>query len=813
MKTIYYKNIFVNNTEKKEKYKSKRRGSSSSIPERERVLHGNLIQNKLKEIWEQEKRKAVSISNRKGTYIEFQSAPDFELASKSLESKNKGIKLLNIRVEEDNEGKKVNKATVFVPKGEENYFLKRAKDYTDGIIKKNSKKPANTPLIASIEDLRVAVLDSFWIGKKSWMPKDNLVWCEIWLSTSSLREENEFRELAEKLGIEVKKDKLDFPERTVLFSKVNRIKLEELVENSPYIAEIRRATEPANFFTELENSEQSDWVEDLISRRVIESEKDIYVSILDTGVNNGHELIKDNLEDEDCHCYKDEWGSYDHEGHGTKMAGVCLFGGLEDSLTENTEIRLTHNLESFKILPPIGENEPELYGAITSQSVSRLTIKNPTRKRVLCMAVTAPKYDTGDGSPTSWSATIDEITSGSIDGKKKLFIISAGNMDNQDDLRNYHTSNEVFSVQNPGQAWNSITVGAYTDKYSRDSVAKKGGLSPYSSTSNLWDSKWPIKPEILLEGGNLLKDGNYCFNTEELSVLTTSHNIPGEQFTTICGTSSASAQAAWMAAKLKNSYPTAWPETIRGLMIHSATWTEEMKNQFLDSQKKTDYRKLLRSCGYGVPSLNRAIRCKNNSVNLIIESELQPFEKGKNGIKTKDMNLHKIPWPKEVLEGLFDAKVEMKVTLSYFIEPGPGEVGWKNKYKYSSCGLRFDVNGSEDENSFLGRISSAIENDEENISSGGSGADWVLGPNNRNSGSIHSDIWVGNGAQLSTSNMICVYPVNGWWKERKHLERWNKKIRYSLIISLSTSKQKVNLYTPIVSQIRSEQKVKIKTSV
>lgn len=332
----------------------------------------------------------------------------------------------------------------------------------------------------------------------------------------------------------------------------------------------------------------------------------------------------------------------------------------------------------------------------------------------------------------------------------------------------------------------------------------------------MWDNKWPIKPEIVLEGGNVIKDSDgYYAGEDELSLITT-NSIPNRsQFTTIWATSASSAQATYMAVKLQSMYPNAWPETIRALLIHSASWTSEMIRQFLKDQTKTSYRKLLRICGYGVPNLQKAIYCANNSVNLIVQSELQPFTKKAGKYITNDMHMYEIPWPKEVLESLFDTPVEMKVTLSYFIEPGPGQVGWKDRYRYSSCALRFDVNGSDTKEMFMERINKAVQdenNDKINKSSGGN-IKWTLGPNNRNVGSIHSDIWNGTAAGLSTSNLIAVYPAVGWWRERHHLGFWNHKIRYSLVVSISTPKVTTDLYTPIINKINIKSKVKNRVEV
>ena len=43
------------------------------------------------------------------------------------------------------------------------------------------------------------------------------------------------------------------------------------------------------------------------------------------------------------------------------------------------------------------------------------------------------------------------------------------------------------------------------------------------------------------------------------------------------GTSPATALASRMAARLISAYPDYWPETIRGLMVHSARWTPAME--------------------------------------------------------------------------------------------------------------------------------------------------------------------------------------------------------------------------------------------
>ena len=127
-------------------------------------------------------------------------------------------------------------------------------------------------------------------------------------------------------------------------------------------------------------------------------------------------------------------------------------------------------------------------------------------------------------------------------------------------------------------------------------------------------------------------------------------------------------------------------------------------------------------------------------------------------------------------------------------------IAWNNSL------IRFEVNNSdESEEDFKKRINKLMREDNEDKGNGSSGSErWTLGKNNRCLGSIHSDIWEGTAADLSQANYIAVYPISGWWKEKNKLEKYNNKIRYSLIISLETPNQEIDLYTPIITQIKSK---------
>lgn len=155
----------------------------------------------------------------------------------------------------------------------------------------------------------------------------------------------------------------------------------------------------------------------------------------------------------------------------------------------------------------------------------------------------------------------------------------------------------------------------------------------------------------------------------------------------------------------------------------------------------------------------------------------------------------------DALASLADADATLHVTLSYFIEPGPGQIGWKDRYRYASHGLRFDVNKpGESLDEFERRINVSVRDENEGKTSSGSG-DWFLGVNNRNVGSIHSDYKHASAIELSDIEFVAVHPVIGWWRSRKYLGRIDSEARYSLIVSIETPSVKTDLYSEITQVI------------
>ncbi len=747
--------------------------------------------------------RAMSVS---GKVIEFSGDPGFDLKSDSLGFRPSGIELRSVRRDETG----AVHATVFVPEGKMGFFVKRCEQYATDETKGKEPRPVNQDLIEGISQIRLASLKSFWSDAGPF-PADEEVqlWWELWLS--SVSDENvaeSFRHEAEELKITVASEVLRFPERMVVLARATVSQLTIVPNLFECLAEVRLAKLLSSELLALPPREQAEYIDDALGRITFASPTAPAVCHLDTGVNREHPLLSDAIDEQHLLTVNPDWSPVDRVGHGTEMAGIALFGCLTEIINQPHAISLSHRIESVKIIGLGTTNDPALWGALTQQAANRIAIASPTNNsRCFCLTVTAQARD--EGYPSSWSAGLDQSAAAmDEENDHRLYIVSSGNL-SLEQRRDYPDRNFVEGIEDPGQSWNAITVGGFTEKQSIrqtgledwERLAVGGSLSPASRTSRVWDDKsWPIKPEIVMEAGNMIRNpttGDADF-ADDLSLLTTRVDPGGSLLTTTGDTSAAAALASRFAARLWAEYPNMWPETIRALTIHSASWTDAMHSQVAGQSKET----LLRTFGYGVPDYGVASRSAQNAATMIIESEMQPFIKTPARVKTKDMHFHRLPWPGSVLASLGEADVRMKITLSYFIQPSPGRRGWTKKHRYQSHGLRFDVKRPADTDAeFRKRLTASARAEDEGYQSDQDDRSWLMGRNLRCKGSIHCDTWIGTAADLMAANLIAIVPVTGWWKERPHLGYHDQKTRYSLVVSIETDDVETDLYTPIMTEM------------
>jgi Subtilase family len=785
---------------------------SFDMPPRDRIPHGNNVLEQIRQATTDniEYQKGLGPEDAiRGNFLIFESSPEHDLALKQLEAERSGIELVCVRSINT-----VMHAVVFVPNGKLKHFITRITDYLTKA--KKHGEPKHQELIDSINAIRSAALESFWMepGNVPFPASGTIVAWEVWLRVAGKRKPDQviatFRQEAMGLGLQVSQRSILFRDRAVVLVNGTRDQLESSLEILNVIGELRLAKECPTSFVQMTPREQAEWSEDAL-RRVTAPQVDAAATcILDTGVSLGHPLLDLALQPTlALTCFPGQ-NPHDHDGHGTEMAGIALYGDLTEVLGTSLPVVLTHHLESVKILPPVGANHPDLYGSITREAVGRIETASPSRKRIFSMAVTA--LDSRDqGQPSSWSGELDLLSFGEEESPRRLFVVSAGNVA-LDTHHLYPDANHTDGIHDPGQAWNIITVGAYTERATIRStdfdgwrpIAVPGALSPCSTTSLLWEHDWPLKPDVVAEGGNsaLNPSGTSADVIDDLSLLTTARQQSGRLFVSTGDTSAATSLVARTAANIQSEYPAYWPETVRGLVIHSAEWTPHMQKEFRKGSKGERTKTRLRCYGYGVPDLGRSLWCARNALCLVAQAELQPYRKVKSDIKTNEMHFYELPWPIAQLQELDEELVRMRVTLSYFIEPSPGRRGWNYRHRYMSHGLRFKVKlPTESMHEFKQRINRLAREEGEDVESADEARKWGLGWKLRNRGSVQSDWWEGTASDLAMCGALGVFPVTGWWRERPHLRCWSKKARYSLIVSINTPATTTDIYSPVQNAI------------
>lgn len=749
-----------------------------------------------------------------GIYVVFESRKEADgLKLESLDAAGSGIALVSVT-----RLGKTERATVFVPDGKVQYFLKKFEDYVAKRTPKGARR--NKDLVERIATIRLATLKALWTDTSAFPAKTDVVWWEVWLRVSDGQEEARLAQFAQSAGVELGGRRLTFPDRIVVLAKGSAQQLSSSIDVLNDLAELRLATDLSHGLHDLKPHEQAEWTKELLERITPPRANAPAVCVLDTGVNRGHPLLQGSLATQDMHACDALWNKDDHHGHGTEMAGLALLGDLAAPLLSNAPVTLRHRLESVKILPPKGKNRPELYGAITADAVARVEIQASARRRGFAMAVGDPNG--GDrGQPSSWSAAVDALSAGkSIDpagglsyinegeGPRRLFVLSGGNVDSTD--IDHISRSDVEPIHDPGQAWNALTVGACTELIHLDPndptlkghapLAKAGDLSPYSTTSVPFDRKWPIKPDVVFEGGNKAHDGKHALQVDCLSLLSTYYKPQDKSFVPSWATSASAAQVARLTGILSAEYPSLWPETIRALIVNSARWTPRMQAYVRaeNSRKKVEAA-LLRRFGFGAPELDRARRSASNALTLLVQDRIRPFAQG----RLREMKVHELPWPREELLELGEQPVTMRVTLSYFVEPNPARRGWRSRYRYASHGLRFDVMlPTESVPEFKKRLNKmALDEDEEKPDTSSDAADWQLGPQLRHRGSVHSDIWEGTAAKLALRNAVGVFPVTGWWKDLTDQDRSELGVRYGLVVTIETGEVSTDIWTPVAQEI------------
>jgi hypothetical protein len=659
--------------------------------------------------------------------------------------------------------------------------------------------PLNEPLVAALERIRRSTLADLSEGAFAEDTVDHkaLYWVELWANGGRLspaaeqaRVRREVLAFAALYGVDERRVRaFRATERDIYLLRLSGAAL----VNIPLLAPDIYAVVPAR--GELRDVHVLDYGRELVSKTVPgpPNRGATTVVVMDTGVAANHPLLAAALLGPGASVLVDDSSPQDAHGHGTEMAGLAAYADLGAGLLDEGVLAPRNWLQNVRLLAQdqLTDDQRPFWPERTQEAVLAAE-QTGRRRRVFNLSIGAPNPESQGA--TSWSVATDLLAYN--EGRGRILVVAAGTVAPSGVPEHYPNLNLASALDDPAQAPNVISVGAVTDRAAipKDPVygtvrplALEGQLSPYSAC-DIGGAR-PIKPEIVVEGGNCAPDGDLAgAGIESLSVLTTAReHLTRGPLTVTWGTSAAAASASGMVGEVWEANPGRRPETIRALLVHSARWSEEMKSQM---PSKVDR---LRSFGYGRPDPVAASWSARRRPTLIVEDRLRPGKDVAGGQTGRDVLFYQLPLPSAELLALGETPVDLTVTLSYFLEPNEA-----NRRKYAGAGLRWDMQGQvEDEITFRRRINKLDR--PVGYKSDTSSYPWEIGPDTRSRGSVQADRCRITAASLAGNRVIAVFPTLGWWEGRA--ERISGEIPFALVVTVDAGEANIDLYSLIEAAI------------
>ncbi len=354
------------------------------------------------------------------------------------------------------------------------------------------------------------------------------------------------------------------------------------------------------------------------------------IGIIDSGVN-AHPLLDDILVG--AIGVPETLGVADEYGHGTRVAGVALFGDLRGQLAAGT-LNRGARLCAAKVVNERGDfPDRRLTPGQMREAISRLHDEFGCRIFVIALGDRKKIYDGGKVGP--WAATLDELAR----ELNVVIIVSAGNRAPRGGTHIEQAVTEypgyllepANRLCEPAGAMNVVTVGSLAHGEGlNQSVAASVGVRPITLAAepSPFTRVGPgiggaTKPDVIDVGGTLIYDPvvqrlRGGEDVAEAGVLSLHHQFVERLFAGCSGTSFSAPLVAFKASQILARFPDASANLVRALLGSSAAIPEESRAKLHALGAEAERR----VCGHGLVDLERAAFSDDARVVLYAEDEL-----------------------------------------------------------------------------------------------------------------------------------------------------------------------------------------------
>lgn len=428
------------------------------------------------------------------------------------------------------------------------------------------------------------------------------------------------------------------------------------------------------------------------------------IAILDSGILSNHPLLEKAVGDEIAiptlfsnKIQEDK--PQDDVGHGTKVAGVALYGDIRECISNKRfqpEVWILSAKVMFKEENPItGEitaayDESELLEHQLEKAV-RYFVENFSNCKVINISF-GDRYKSMFGNKRQFAlATLIDELAKELD---IVFVISTGNISNLENLgfpEKYPSylieEREEVKIIDPASSAYAITVGSVSQEFGPSdgrqmelffSPSHTNHPSPFTRVGLGY--KGMIKPELIEEGGNIIYSASDHLKMEDIGgkliVLNPQWIEEGRLFTVDYGTSFSAPRVTHYIAKLFNQFPEYSPNLIKALLISSAEIPSDRPSRLAEitfNDSNENLINLLKIYGYGKPNFERAVSSDDNYVLLIAE----------NKIKLDGIHLYYSYLPREFIEVLGNREISVSLVYNPPIR--------RNRIDYMGIGMEFHL--------------------------------------------------------------------------------------------------------------------------
>jgi hypothetical protein len=452
------------------------------------------------------------------------------------------------------------------------------------------------------------------------------------------------------------------------------------------------------------------------------------IVVLDSGLTTGHPLLAAAVGD--AESFLPGRGPNDEHGHGTQVAGIALYGDVEEAIQDG--FAPSFRVFSGRVLDADNTNDSRLLENQVEEAVRYFHSHYDCR--IFNLSYGDPRKPYLGRHVRGLAVTLDTLAR----ELGVLFVVPTGNFDGTDtapaDWRTHYPDyllQTEAALLDPAPALNALTVGSvarwdatfnaqrYGNDPSEQPVARRDQPSPFTrSGPSVGDA---IKPDLVAYGGNLavsVRTANQWLLSRGLGELSTCKDFTaGRLLAEGSGTSFAAPHVSHLAARVLAEHPEADQNQLRGILVAHAYWPDSSTALLQGNRER-----LLRLCGYGQIDEQALERSTEHEVTLIAT----------DSIRDRHHHFYEIPLPDSFLEG---GQRTREITVALAHSPAVRTT----RISYKSCEMEFRLVWADDLDQVSRMFNAATSREEYQRLSEAPRA--RVGSRKRGPGTVQADRW------------------------------------------------------------------------